>query len=325
MKIGSVTLENGVFLAPMAGVTDLPFRIMCKKFGAGLVYSEMVSSKALNFNDRKTMELLRTNGEEEPLAVQIFGHEPDIMADNAYKALSTGAKILDINMGCPAPKVANNGDGSSLIKNPDLMGEIVYRVKKAVSVPVTCKMRSGFDEVADVENIAKILEQSGADAICVHPRTRSMYYSGSADWSIIKRVKKAVNIPVIGNGDIRTGADAKRMIDTTNCDAVMIGRGARGNPFIFTEILEYLEYGEVKTHFTLCDKIDVLKQHIAMLVCQKGEYIGVREARKHIAWYIKNFKDSAAMRKKVCSITSYDTLISEIDQYAKTLVDNYEK
>lgn len=324
MKIGNVTLENGVFLAPMAGVTDLPFRVICKKFGAGLVYSEMVSAKALNFNDKKTIELLKTNEDEAPLAVQIFGHEPDIMAQNAYKALSTGAKILDINMGCPAPKVANNGDGSSLLKTPDLMGEIVYRIKKEVDVPVTCKIRSGFDSVADVENIAKILEQSGIDAICVHPRTRAMYYSGNADWDIIKRVKDSVSVPVIGNGDIRNAEDALRMINKTNCDAIMIARGARGNPFIFTEILEYLNNGKIVTEFTLKDKMNVLKEHINMLVDLKGEYIGVRESRKHIAWYIKSFKSSAAMRQKVCSIGSLDILLDELDKYTMTLVDDDE-
>ena len=324
MKIGNVILQNGVFLAPMAGVTDLPFRVMCKRFGAGLVYSEMVSSKAMHFNARKTMELLRASNEEEPLAVQIFGHEPDIMADNAYKALSTGAKILDINMGCPAPKVANNGDGSSLLKSPELIGEIVSKVKQAVSVPVTCKIRSGFDEVCNVEEIARIIEQSGADAICVHPRTRTMYYSGCADWSIIKRVKEAVSIPVIGNGDINCARDAADMINLTGCDAVMIGRSARGNPFIFAETLQYLKDGTLPEKPSVSDKMSVLKEHIDMLVELKGEYIGVREARKHIAWYIKNLKDSAAMRSKVCTIGSYDVLMSELDKYTEMLVNSVE-
>ncbi len=325
MEIGNVTLQNGVFLAPMAGVTDLPFRIMCKRFGAGLVYSEMVSSKAMHYNDRKTMELLRTSPEEAPLAVQIFGHEPDILAENAHKALSTGAQILDINMGCPAPKVANNGDGSSLLKNPGLIGEIVGKVKEAVSVPVTCKIRSGFEEVCNVEEVARIIEQSGADAICVHPRTRTMYYSGCADWSIIKRVKEAVSIPVIGNGDINCAQDAAKMLETTGCDAVMIGRSARGNPFIFAETLQYLKDGTLPEAVPVEKRMSVLKEHIDMLVELKGEYIGVREARKHIAWYIKNLKDSAAMRSKVCTIGSYDALMAELDRYTEMLVNQSER
>ncbi len=316
MNIGNITLDKCIFLAPMAGVTDLPFRVICKEFGAGLVYSEMVSSKAMHYNDRKTMELLKTTEEEAPLAVQIFGHEPDIMAESVPKALSTGAKILDINMGCPAPKVANNGDGSSLLKNPELIGEIVRSVKAVSKAPVTCKIRIGFDDVADVVSIARKIEDSGADAICVHPRTRAMYYSGNADWSYIKLVKDAVSIPVIGNGDIRNGEDALRMIDKTNCDAIMIGRGARGNPFIFTEIVCALE-GRNYTPPTAEERISTLLRQIDMLVDLKGEYIGVREARKHVAWYIKNMKDSASMRSKVCTIESYEELKEVLTKYGE--------
>lgn len=318
MNIGGVNLCNNIFLAPMAGVTDLAFRLMCKRFGAGLVYSEMVSAKALHYNDKKTNQLLVTDCREVPLCVQIFGSDPQIMAEGAKKALCTGAKILDINMGCPAPKIANNGDGSALLKNPQLIGRIVSAVVSAVDVPVTCKIRSGFDEVCNVEEIAHIIEQSGASAIAVHPRTRSMYYSGHSDWNIIRRVKNAVNIPVIGNGDIHSGADAKRMIETTGCDAVMIGRAARGNPFIFRSISEYL-CGKEVSDVSVYERMKTLTEQIAMLVEQKGEYIGVRESRKHVAWYIKNMRDSACVRNYVCRIETYEHLIETLNEYTEFL------
>ena len=319
MNIGNVKLENNVFLAPMAGVTDLPFRVVCKGFGAGLVYSEMVSAKALHYGDKKTAELLKTSDAEAPLCVQIFGSDPAVMAEGAQKAFSTGAKIVDINMGCPAPKVANNGDGSSLLKDVELIGKIVRAVSDAAGVPVTCKIRSGFDEVADVERIAKTIEQSGAAAIAVHPRTRKMYYSGHSDWNIIADVKKAVSIPVIGNGDINCAADAKRMLDTTGCDAVMIGRGARGNPFIFREVLTLLRDGKTCPPPTVDEKMNTLKKQINMLCNQKGEYIGIREARKHVAWYIKSLPDSAAVRNDVCKAESLDALMDLLNNYSEFL------
>lgn len=319
MNIGNVKLENNVFLAPMAGVTDLPFRVVCKGFGAGLVYSEMVSAKALHYGDKKTAELLKTSDAEAPLCVQIFGSDPAVMAEGAQKALATGAKIVDINMGCPAPKVANNGDGSSLLKDVELIGKIVRAVSDAADVPVTCKIRSGFDEVADVERIAKTIEQNGAAAIAVHPRTRKMYYSGHSDWNIIADVKKAVSIPVIGNGDINCAADAKRMLDTTGCDAVMIGRGARGNPFIFREVLTLLRDGKTCPPPTVDEKMNTLKKQINMLCNQKGEYIGIREARKHVAWYIKSLPDSAAVRNGVCKTESLDALMDLLNNYSEFL------
>lgn len=319
MKIGNIELNGNVFLAPMAGVTDLTFREICKKMGAALVYSEMVSSKALYYNDKKTFELLKTSEKESPLCVQIFGNDPKIMAQTAEKALSSGAKILDINMGCPAPKVANNGDGSALLKNPELIGKIVREVSSAVDVPVTCKIRSGFDEVCDVKHIAEIIEENGAKAITVHPRTRKMYYSGHSDWQIIKDVKDAVSIPVIGNGDVTSPGEARRMFEVTGCDAVMVGRAARGNPFIFREINSLINDGTELQEPGISERMSVLKEHIESLVLQKGEYIGVRESRKHIAWYIKSLKDSAAMRNLVCKIESYGELIETLDRYTEFL------
>lgn len=313
MQIGNVTLKNNVFLAPMAGVSDLAFRKMCVRYGAGLVYSEMVSSKALFYNDKKTKTLLNSCDEEKPLAVQIFGSDPDIMAKTAYMALETGAQILDINMGCPAPKIVNNGDGSSLMKNPELIGRIVSAVVKSVSVPVTCKIRSGFENVNAVE-VAKVIEQSGASAVAVHPRTRKMFYSGHSDWNIIKEVKGAVSIPVIGNGDIFTPEDAMDMIDNTGCDGIMVARGAQGNPFIFRQINELFETGKVTYAPTKEEKVSVIKTHISEMAEDKGEHIATLEARKHVAWYTKGMRDSAVIRKNINSAGNLDELYAIIDQ-----------
>lgn len=316
MRIGNVELKNNVFLAPMAGVTDLAFRRACVRYGAGLVYSEMVSSKALYYNDKKTIKLLNSTDDEKPLAVQMFGSDPDIMAKTAYMALETGACILDINMGCPAPKIVNNGDGSSLMKNPELIGKIVSEVVNAVDVPVTCKIRSGFENVNALE-VAKIIEANGASAIAVHPRTRTMYYSGKADWNIIKEVKDNLSIPVIGNGDIFSAEDAVNMINFTGCDAVMVGRGAQGNPFIFRQILEYMETGKVTYHPTTSEKVAEISRHISEMAEDKGEHIAVLEARKHVAWYVKGMRESASMRQKVNTMTNLPDLMKLIEEYAQ--------
>lgn len=319
LTIGRIKLKNNILMAPMAGVTDFAFRHMCLKFGAGLVCTEMISSKALYYNDAKTMKLIETDGSEVPFAVQIFGSDPLIMAQTAYKALSSGADILDINMGCPAPKVANNGDGSALLKNPKLIGEIVRAVVAAVDVPVTCKIRSGFDSVADVSEIAKIIEDGGAAAITVHPRTRAMYYSGTANRSIIKKVKDSVKIPVIGNGDIFTAESALSMTEETGCDGVMVARGAQGNPFIFRQINELFSHGKVSCQPTQEERLDCMTEHIKLLIERKGEYVGIREARGHIAWYLKGMRESARMRRRVFAICSADELFSVIADYRQSL------
>ena len=298
IKIGSVELENNAFLAPMAGVCDHTFRLICKKYGAGLVYSEMISAKALSFDDRKTKALAEHEGEGK-IAIQIFGHDPECMADAAKRMEQEfGADIIDINMGCPAPKIVNNGDGSALLKNPILCGKIVESVKKAVKIPVTVKIRSGFDTV-NAPAVAEILELSGADALTVHGRTRIQQYSGSADWSVIADVKRAVNIPVIANGDVTSKEDFDRVLEATNADAVMIGRGAFGNPWIFSEILG------TKKEITPDIRIEAALLHTKMLIEHKGEHTGILEARKHVCQYIKGLRGGAAARNYINSAVSY--------------------
>lgn len=298
IKIGSVELENNAFLAPMAGVCDHTFRLICKKYGAGLVYSEMISAKALSFDDRKTKALAEHEGEGK-IAIQIFGHDPECMADAAKRMEQEfGADIIDINMGCPAPKIVNNGDGSALLKNPILCGKIVESVKNAVKIPVTVKIRSGFDTV-NASCVAEILELSGADALTVHGRTRVQQYSGSSDWSVIADVKRAVNIPVIANGDVTSKEDFDRVLEATNADAVMIGRGAFGNPWIFSEILG------IKKEITPDMRIEAALLHTKMLIEHKGEHTGILEARKHVCQYIKGLRGGAAARNYINSAVSY--------------------
>lgn len=306
MQIGNVLLQNNVFLAPMAGVTDLPFRLLCKEQGCGLVYTEMVSAKGLYYKDKKTETLLQIDEREKPVAVQIFGSDPDIMAQIANEVAKTGASIIDINMGCPTPKIVKNGEGSALMLKPALIGEIVKAVSQAVDLPVTVKIRKGWDDLhVNADEVAVIAEENGAAAIAVHGRTREQFYSGQADWDIIKKVKRSVKIPVIGNGDITTPEDAKNMIEHTGCDGIMIGRGAQGNPWVFGRVIHYLNTGELLEQPTPQQKIDKAIEHIRLLVEYKGERIGIREARKHVAWYVKGLRNAAKVKQEVNRI---DTL-----------------
>ena len=309
MKIGNFETENNVFLAPMAGVTDLPFRKICRRYGAGLVYSEMVSAKGLYYNDKKTADLMRIDDEERPCAIQIFGSDADIMAEVIPKVMAVKPDIIDINMGCPTPKIVNNGDGSALLKTPEKIGEIVHKVSSASPVPVTVKIRKGFDDdhINAVE-MAHIAEESGAAAIAVHGRTREQFYSGKADWNIIRQVKEAVSIPVIGNGDILTADDVIRMQDETNCDGFMIARGAEGNPWIFKQILHYFETGEKLEKPSFAEVTDMILRHAQMQIGFKGEYTGIREMRKHAAWYTAGYKNSSRLRAKICEVENYEQL-----------------
>ena len=321
MNIGNVTIDGLAFLAPMAGVTDITFRRICKSYGAAMVYSEMVSAKALHYNDKKTAELMKITADERPCAVQLFGSEPEIIAEAIPKVIAeANPEIIDINMGCPTPKIVNNGDGSALMKNPKLIGEIMRAAADVSTVPVTAKIRKGWDsEIINAVEVAKILEENGAAGVAVHGRTREEFYSGKADWDIIKSVKEAVKIPVIGNGDIFSAMDAKNMIDYTGCDAVMIGRGAQGNPFIFTQINELLTKGEVVTVPDFKDRVQEAIEHLKSLVEARGEYIGVREARKHIAWYIKGLPNAARVKTRVFAEDTFSGVSSLLSEYLTSL------
>ncbi len=320
LQIGNVILDNNIALGPMAGVTDLPFRILCKEQGVGLIYTEMVSAKGIFYNNKNTEELLRVEESERPVALQLFGSDPKIMSEMAKRIEERNFDILDINMGCPVPKIVNNGEGSALMKNPILAGQIVEAVTKAIKKPVTVKIRRGFlkDECTAVE-FAKVLEESGAAAIAVHGRTREQYYSGKADWDIIKQVKEAVKVPVIGNGDIFTPMDAKRMLEETGCDGVMIARGARGNPWIFNQTKEYLETGIVLPKPSFDEVIEMIKRHAAILIKVKGEYIAIREMRKHIAWYTTGYKGSAKLRGQTNEIETMEQLLVLMEHYRESL------
>ncbi len=309
MKIGSVVTENNIFLAPMAGVTDMPFRILCREQGCGLVCTEMISAKGMYYKDEKSWKLASLSGSELPGAVQIFGSEPEIMADAAEKLKDSDAGVIDINMGCPTPKITKNGEGSALMLKPELAGEVIKAVVAASNRPVTVKFRKGWDdEHVNAVEFALMAERSGVSAITVHGRTREQLYSGKADWNIIKKIKEAVSIPVVGNGDIVKPQDAARMLETTGCDAVAIGRGAQGNPWIFGRTAHYLKTGILLPEPDLDEKKAMMLRHLAMLIKHKGEYTGIREMRKHIAWYIKGGRNSSQFKDRVFRAVSYEEM-----------------
>ena len=309
LKIGDVSLKNNLILAPMAGVTDLPFRLLCKEQGAGLLCMEMVSAKAIYFNNKNTEELLNIDDREPPVSLQLFGSDPDIISEMAKKIEDRPFSILDINMGCPVPKVAGNGEGSALMKNPKLVEEIVSKTAKAIKKPVTVKIRKGFDDAhVNAVEIARIAESAGAAAVAVHGRTREQYYSGKADWDIIRQVKEAVKIPVIGNGDVTSPESARQLMESTGCDGIMIGRGAQGNPWIFRQILHWMETGEEEPKPNLEEVKAMILRHARMLVDYKGAYTGIREMRKHVAWYTAGYPNSAKLRARVNEIESLEAL-----------------
>lgn len=309
LKIGNVELKNSYILGPMAGVTDLPFRLLCKEQGAGLVCMEMVSAKAIMYHNKNTESLLEIHPGEIPVSLQLFGSDPKIMSEMAKRIEERPFALLDINMGCPVPKVVKNGEGSALMKNPKLVYEIVSAVVKAIEKPVTVKIRKGFDEehINGVE-IAKIIEEAGAAAVAVHGRTREQYYSGRADWDIIRQVKEAVSIPVIGNGDVTSGEKAIAMGKQTGCDGVMIARGAQGNPWIFSELTAYEQTGELPPRPTKEELKKTMLRHAGLQLQCKGEYLGIREMRKHVAWYVKGLHGAARLRDEINKAESYEGL-----------------
>ena len=309
LKIGNVEIANPCVLAPMAGVTDLPFRLLCKEQGVGLLSMEMVSAKAISFHNKNTLDLMQIAEGENPIALQIFGSDPEIMAQSAAEIEERPFDILDINMGCPVPKVVNNGEGSALMKNPKLAGEIVERVSRAVKKPVTVKIRKGFDETCvNAVEIARIAEEAGASAVAVHGRTREQYYSGKADWDIIRQVKEAVSIPVIGNGDVTSPEKAEELVRQTGCDGIMIARGAQGNPWIFSEMVKWEGTGELPPRPDKDEVRRMILRHARLQLEYKGGFSGIREMRKHVAWYTKGLKGAARLRERVNAVESLEEL-----------------
>ncbi len=314
LRIGDAILENNIILAPMAGVTDLPFRLLCKEQGAGLICMEMVSAKAIMYNNKNTEELLAIHPKELPVSLQLFGSDPYIISEMAKRIEERPFAVLDINMGCPMPKIVNNGEGSALMKNSALVEKIVAETVKAIKKPVTVKIRKGFDEAhVNAVEIAKAAEAAGAAAVTVHGRTREQYYAGEADWDIIAKVKDSVRIPVIGNGDVTDGESAAKLMEQTGCDGVMIGRAVRGNPWIFREIKTYLQTGEKLASPETAQVKEMILRHARLQLKYKGEYVGIREMRKHVAWYVTGFPYAARFRQKVNEMETFDDLMKGVE------------
>lgn len=325
IKVGDVILQGNLILAPMAGVTDLPFRLLCKEQGADLVYTEMISAKGIYYKNKNTEKLWEIDEQEHPAALQLFGSEPELMADMAEKIEARNFDILDINMGCPVPKVVNNGEGSALMKNPELAGKIVKAVSGRIKKPVTVKFRKGFnDSTVNAVDFAKRMEENGALAIAVHGRTREEYYSGKADWEIIARVKEAVTIPVFASGDIFTVQDAVRCEKETSCDGLMLARGARGNPWLFHQIKTYQQTGVLEEKPNLEEVIQMILRHARMQAAFKGEYLGIREMRKHVAWYIAGYKNSASIRRRVNEVENLQQLEELFQEWRGNMLSKYE-
>ena len=315
LKIGNLALSNPYILAPMAGVTDLPFRLLCKEQGAGLLCMEMVSAKAIQYNNKNTKALLEIHPEEEPVSLQLFGSDPEVISEVAKQIEELPFAILDINMGCPVPKIVRNGEGSALMNQPKLVYEIVSKTVKAIQKPVTVKIRKGFnDESINAVEIAKIIEDAGGAAVAVHGRTREQYYSGKADWDIIRQVKEAISIPVIGNGDVTSGESALAMMRETGCDGVMIGRGAQGNPWIFSELREYEKSGQMSARPSNAQLKEMMLRHARLQMQYKGDFLGIREMRKHVAWYTTGLPNSAKLRGEINAVESYEELETLLEE-----------